>query len=169
MPRHATKTSFKPGPRPNKPVRERLMAHIQITPEGCWLWTGCLRPNGYGMIGIAGRARGAHIVSYELEYGPVPEGLELDHKCHSKDNCAGGIACLHRRCINPDHLEPVTRKENVRRGYGNQRVVENRKAQTHCLKGHEYTPKNTYVYRGYRMCRKCHCETEKRRQQRLKA
>lgn len=97
----------------------------------CWLWTG-LQHKGYGRYsdGLA------HRVSYEIHRGPIPDGLELDHLCRTP------------LCVNPDHLEPVTRAENMRRRAA---------AKTHCINGHEYTPENTYVMAGagYRSCRAC--------------
>lgn len=70
---------------------------------GCWLYTNVFN-NGYGQIQINGRDTLAHRTAYEYFKGPIPEGLELDHLCRTK------------ACVNPDHLEPVTRSENVRRG-----------------------------------------------------
>ena len=148
-------------------IKDRLLNRRSVNENGCWIYEGA-RDNGYGIIHIDGKTYRTHILAYREWKGLIPTGLELDHTCHSTDNCHGGIDCEHRACFNPDHLEPVTRKENVRRGFGNSRVVENRKAHTHCFNGHEYTIENTYIYRGYRMCRKCHCETEKRRQSRLR-
>lgn len=97
----------------------------------CLIWTGQLRPDGYGKV----RSRQAHRVFYELLVGPIADGLELDHLCRNV------------RCVLPAHLEPVTRAENMRRRYA---------TYTHCKRGHEYTPENTYVMpRGYRDCRTC--------------
>lgn len=70
---------------------------------GCWNWIGRLH-NGYGRVFLGGLWYAAHVVTYTTKYGPVPKGLELDHKCRN------------RACCNPDHVEPVTRLENVRRG-----------------------------------------------------
>ena len=117
----------------------------------CWIWTGCLvNDNGYGAFRVAGRNYGAHRWGYEQLVGPVPDGMELDHICHTRDllRCLESGACLHRRCVNPDHLEPVTRLENVRRS-------ERALAKTHCSKGHEYTPENTAYDRGAQVCRTC--------------
>ena len=69
----------------------------------CWRWTGTRDRSGYGQMKYQGRRPGAHRVSYELFVGPVPEGLELDHLCRSPE------------CVRPDHLEPVTHAENMRR------------------------------------------------------
>lgn len=83
---------------------DRLWAKVDMT-DGCWLWTGTVNRQGYGRFCIGGRGntRLAHRVTYELLVGPVPVGLELDHLCNV------------RGCVRPDHLEPVTHVENLRR------------------------------------------------------
>jgi hypothetical protein len=72
-------------------------------PDECWLWTGGVRTTGYGQIRYLGRNHAAHRVSYEINVGPIPEGLHIDHLCRV------------RLCVNPIHLEPVTQDENNRR------------------------------------------------------
>lgn len=109
--------------------------------EGCWEWEGPRDRHGYGRHGSRGLA---HRIVYVALVGPVPEGLELDHLCRNPT------------CVRPDHLEPVTHAENVRRG----RVGEVNRARllgrTHCKNGHEFTKDNTYVYpNGERECREC--------------
>jgi len=104
-----------------QPLRVRLAAKIDVTP-GCWLWTAVVTPNGYGQIGTdesgQWRMRYAHRVAYALYVGPIPQGLHLDHLCHTNDkSCKAGSKCLHRRCVNPEHLEPVTPLENQRRAH----------------------------------------------------
>jgi hypothetical protein len=71
--------------------------------SGCWLWLGSLR-SGYGRFSLNGKTCEAHRVSYEHLVGPIPQGMMIDHLCRT------------RCCINPDHLEPVTNAENIRRG-----------------------------------------------------
>lgn len=71
----------------------------------CWTHTGYVMPNGYGQVRVAGKTMLVHRAAYEILVGPIPAGLDLDHLCRN------------RACYNPDHLEPVTRKENLRRGF----------------------------------------------------
>ena len=54
---------------------------------------------------------------YELVVGPIPEGMTIDHRCHDRASCSGGPACLHRRCVNPAHLELATQRDNMLRGW----------------------------------------------------
>ena len=127
---------------------------------GCWLWNGPIHPRGYGRVSYKNQKRAAHRLAYELFLGPVSDGLQLDHTCHTLDEtCRAGTRCPHRRCVNPFHLEPVTPTENRNRGRGTKAQV------TACPAGHPYDAVNTYArrYRGHsvRECRIC-----KRRQQR---
>lgn len=86
----------------------RFMAKVDLAGHGgCWLWTAAVDPTtGYGKfhIGPDQRTCGAHRFAYELLVGPIPDGLVLDHLCRV------------RHCVNPQHLEPVTVGENLRRG-----------------------------------------------------
>ena len=124
-------------------VAERLKFHSRPDVSGCIVWTSS-KSNGYGHVWDGERLRGAHRVSYELTKGPIPRGLQLDH------------LCCNRACINPDHLEPVTRSENVRRGETPRRVREFWASVTHCKYGHKFTVENTYIRRnGRRSCRAC--------------
>lgn len=127
-----------------KPVMERLLSRIEIDDDGCWVWTGSTINSGYGQL--RHRQVGSslvHRIAYENLVGPVGPGLVLDHLCRV------------RRCCNPDHLEPVTQQQNLLRGVGTNA------AKTHCNKGHEYSPDNTYVGKRprtgapYRICRTC--------------
>lgn len=83
---------------------ERFWSKVVRDDDGlkCWPWLAST-VHGYGQINRDGRPRMAHRVAYELLVGPIPEGLDLDHLCRT--HC----------CVNPAHLEPVTRGENVRR------------------------------------------------------
>jgi hypothetical protein len=112
--------------------RYAIEEKIEIDANGCWLWTGYIDADGYGKWRRPGR--GAHLVVWEDLRGPIPDGLELDHLCRVT------------RCVNPDHLEPVTRAENIRRRYA---------LYTHCKNGHPFDEANTYRWRNRRCCRAC--------------
>jgi hypothetical protein len=121
-------------------LAERFHAGYAVTEAGCWQWKRSLNSRGYGLISERGVVLLAHRVSYELQVGPIAEGLQVDHLCRNK------------ACVNPAHLEPVTCAENASRrpdAY-----------KTHCLRGHEMTPENTMVKarpngRTIRNCRTC--------------
>lgn len=87
------------------PDETRWMKKVVVESPGCWIWIAG-KNVGYGQYFAWGRMWGAHRFVYTLLVGPVPDGLELDHLCRV------------RACVNPDHLEPVTHEENVRRGAG---------------------------------------------------
>lgn len=95
------------GPEPRHPV-DRMFDHISFV-EGCWQWTGARHKKGYGVFGVGSmkdgtrRAVRVHRWFWEWLNGAVPTGKELDHLCRN------------RLCVNPDHLEPVTHTENIRR------------------------------------------------------
>ncbi|MEU3990139.1 HNH endonuclease signature motif containing protein [Streptomyces platensis] len=134
---------------------ERWQQHLSPQPDGCIHWTGCTEPYGYGAFSQGGKQRPAHRVAYEMFVGPIPDGAHIDHVCHNRDlTCQGGNTCMHRRCVNPEHLEPVTILENLRRSplvpYG----APPREA---CPQGHALTEDNTYIHPsdGTRKCRKC--------------
>lgn len=125
--------------------------------SGCWLWLGCLFNGGYGSFRANGKSLLAHRWAYEHFVGPIADGLELDHLCR--------VRC----CVNPRHLEPVSKRENQRRGIG---WVAKQMAATHCPKGHEYTPENTRVWHGNsRSCWTCWkaCQRARRARKRWEA
>lgn len=114
-------------------------------PDGCWEWIGYCMPQGYGRF----MQQMAHRVSYDLFIGNVPDGFDLDHTCHTLD-CPGGRDCPHRRCVNPYHLEAVTRQTNLSRGHHNNR------GRTHCRRGHEFKEGSYWLTtKGSRQCMAC--------------
>lgn len=122
---------------------ERLQSKIEVQDDGCWLWMSPLTAKGYAYSRFEGRMRRIHRVTYELLVGDIPEGLTIDHLCRV------------RRCVNPEHLEPVTNRENILRGVSPPALNI---VKTHCKYGHEFTPENTYVsteHPGDRNCRAC--------------
>lgn len=103
-------------PRPS--LTERFWAKVdRRADDECWPWLGSITGVGYGNLKRGEKNSSAHRLAYELVVGPIPEGMTLDHLCHTNDlACSGGVACPHRRCVNPAHLEVVTLTENVLRG-----------------------------------------------------
>lgn len=119
----------------------------KVVPEpmsGCWLWVAYVSKNGYGKVGIGGKVYVAHVVAYERLVCHKDTGMDLDHLCR--------VRC----CVNPAHLEQVTRLENARRGEGGKHNAR----KTHCAAGHPYDDGNTrhgVTPRGTpaRWCRAC--------------
>lgn len=117
---------------------ERFSAKVDFT-DTCWLWTGRIAINGYSQWNIDKKTWSGHKWIYEQIHGPVAAGMHLDHLCRT------------RSCVNPDHLEPVTPRENHHRS-----PITNY-AKDACPKGHPYSLNNTYIRpsTGSRMCRTC--------------
>lgn len=88
-----------------KTLRERLLGRLIIDPSGCLLWSGCLNSRGYGVISVDGKRELVHRVAWQMENGPIPEGLTIDH--------VRARGCRHKRCGNVAHLEPVVIAENI--------------------------------------------------------
>ena len=141
---------FVNGHNGRRALRERFWAKVQKG-AGCWLWTGCKGYDGYGHFRLGTRsATRAHRVSWELHYGPIPEGLLVCHRC---DNPT---------CVRPDHLVLGTSADNERdkarkgkRAWGTAGGGYNR-AKTSCPQGHSYRGRNVYIApNGSRSCRAC--------------
>ena len=122
------------------------------TPGSCWLWLGAKNSSGYGQAKAlaVSSTRVAHRISWELRHGPIPAGLVIDHLCRN------------RACVNPLHLRVCTTRENVMAPGSLSKPALNA-VLTHCRYGHPFTPENTRVKKGERVCRQCYRETEQRR------
>jgi len=139
---------------PNRAELARFQRQVKPQANGCWLWTGTHGTrDGYGKFQPSpGQPKVmAHRYSYLINVGPIPDGYQIDHKCHTDDlGCPGGPDCIHRRCVNPTHLEAVTASENTMR----QRHYE--RSKTECPKGHPYEGGNLIAGSdGRRRCREC--------------
>lgn len=109
--------------------------------SGCWVWSGMVNQDGYGLVKIRGKRVMVHRAYLQETGVSIPEGLTVDHLCRN------------RACANPDHLELVTNLENVMRGFSPP-AVNARK--TECKRGHPFDAVNTYVApNGNRACKEC--------------
>lgn len=95
---------MKRGPYAKPPAELRFWPKVDKQTGGCWVWTASKNKKGYGQIcvGYGSRLMLAHRFAWELVIGPIPEGMQLDHKCHNPS------------CVNPDHLRLATNTENSR-------------------------------------------------------
>lgn len=134
-----------------RPVIDRFIDLYRIDKSGCWIWIGTRSASGYGKFSVGGIKQYAHRWSYEYHVGDIPEGLHIDHLCRV------------RECVNPEHLEPVTPKENYRRGQGI--TAENGRKKV-CNYGHGFTPENTAVINGKRHCKECNRRRQREYQER---
>lgn len=118
-------------------------------PDDCWHWTGLIDDGGYGRISVSNMSRLAHRWSCERYNGPVLPDQHVDHVCHNRDRtCQRGPKCLHRRCVNPAHLEAVSPATNTHRANGATEDV--------CRAGHPRTEENTkHLPGGGRTCLLC--------------
>jgi hypothetical protein len=117
-------------------VADRFMRKVDIVPGTCWEWRAAKSNRGYGFFSLSGKQQLAHRISYEINSGPIPEGLTLDHLCGNPG------------CVNHRHLEAVSMRVNVRRG--NNLAARNAR-KTHCPQGHSYD----YFYKNARHCTQC--------------
>lgn len=129
---------------------KRFWSKVKKTPR-CWLWTGYRDPRGYGKFSADGVMGNAHRFAYEHFVGPIPTGLHVDHLCRNPS------------CVRPDHLEPVTPRENAMRGVSFSAVNAQK---TQCPRGHPLSGANLYVEPSTqgRLCRTCRRQANRERE-----
>jgi hypothetical protein len=129
-------------------IAERFEAKTRRADDGCHEWLGYVGKTGYGRVKAEGRMWMAHRVAYIIAHGRIPDGMELDHLCRN------------RSCVNADHLEPVTKRENQLRSPIS--IIAKQVATTECPRGH-----SDYAVRcdGARVCRTCVRDRQRARRQ----
>ncbi len=138
--------------RANVVFAEQVPAYApQLGP--CWLWTGDRDPRGYGRVWVDDHKEWAHRFIYVRLIGPIDQDLQIDHLCRV------------RGCVNPFHLEPVTRRVNLLRGIG---FSARNAVKTECLRGHPFNAENTRIVPKGRKCRVCQRERDAIRYLKLK-
>ena len=126
--------------------------------DSCWIWTGLSIWNGYGRIWVKGKPKLAHRVSMFLY---------KDFDLNSDKLILHKPECNNRKCVNPDHLYIGDHNDNMRDKAISKTNHQSNK--THCPKGHEYTPENTYIVaRGERCCKTCYNKRNRDNQRRLR-
>lgn len=156
-----------PGSGGNRPrnTREIILARIDTSggPDACHPFD-YIGSQGYGQVRFEERTRDVHRLVWEWENGPIPEGMEIDHRCHDPKVCTLRNDCPHRACQNTAHMKLVTHAENVhverRLAVQPTALIDARRKMsvtiTHCPKDHPYDEANTYYKPdGSRQCRAC--------------
>ena len=130
-------------------IKESFYNKFIKLPNGCWKWTAKIHKiTGYGNIGYNEKHYLAHRVSYLIHKGDIPKNLVIDHICNN------------RYCVNPNHLQAITLRENILKG--NSPFAIN-KRKTHCKNGHSLFGDNLYICpKGKRGCRICRTNAVKR-------
>ncbi|WP_394253683.1 HNH endonuclease signature motif containing protein [Arthrobacter pityocampae] len=119
-----------------KTIRERIISKVLVDDAGCWVFQGAKNSKGYGSVRVDGASLSTHRVMYELDKGPIPDDMDVDHLCRV------------RACCNPEHLEAITRQIHATRSLAAQK--------DHCKKGHPLAGDNLRVVtRGTRTSRVC--------------
>jgi hypothetical protein len=135
-------------------IQRRFWAKVQPTGDGsiqyCWQWTAAIQ-NGYGRFNSGSGTVPSHLFAWRQFRGDIPSGLVADHRCRN------------RACVNPWHLELVTRGVNVLRGKRYGFLDHYQPKATACVRGHALVGHNVYTSAGGRTCRTCRNDAQRRR------
>ena len=139
----------------------KLLACVDETPDGCWLWTGPITTKGYGRVYLRGHWWLAHRMMHEWLVGPTPSDRVTHHRCRNN------------RCSNPEHLRSATQSDNVADGYAARGSDRPRRLRSCCKNGHRFTEETT-IWRlangkPHRLCRLCRDATARRRNETRKS
>jgi hypothetical protein len=142
---------------------KRLYSNFNVLDqESCWEWNGVISKEGYGILRrtLNNKVYGilAHRLSWFTQYGKIPDGMVIDHTCHDPSTCVNGFECKHRSCVNPNHLQLTSVKDNVRKG-------SNVRSNVGICKNniHKWIPENVKTWRnGKTVCLPCHRATTNR-------
>lgn len=119
----------------------RIAAKIQVSDSGCWLWTGAVKQDGYGLVRYDGRCQRAHRVVFALAGNTLRDGLVLDHLCRV------------RNCVRPEHLRQVTQGENMQEVL--REINARRAVKPYCRWGHPLPERTPEMQGKFRYCRTC--------------
>jgi len=129
------------------PTLRRLIAMVRIASNGCWIWRGCRDRDGYGRFFMRGTMWMAHRAAYTLFIREIAPGACLDHRCRKP------------ACVNPWHLDEVSRGENTLKGLAPSAINARKR---HCKHGHPFDHRNTYRFGNRRACRTCNAAAVRR-------
>ena len=141
---------------------KKIIDRIEPQDSGCWWYPAEVNYKGYAQTRIGWpttKSALVHRLSWMYYKGDIPEGMVIDHLCHIPSECEGGNTCVHRRCVNPDHLTLVTEAENSHKSV---RVLD---YKTHCKNGHSLE-NNLYTYKSGSLVRRA-CHTCKKEQSKM--
>lgn len=144
---------------------QKIINRIEPQESGCWWYPAVTSNKGYATTRIGWpvtKSMSVHKLSWIYYKGDIPDGMVIDHLCHDPAECEGGNNCVHRRCVNPDHLALVSEAENSKKSV---RVFEFR---THCVNGHLLDETLGATSNGKRYCTACNKEQKKESYLRLK-
>jgi len=139
----------------NGALQIKILKRIDLGENGCWIYSRGKTTAGYGVLYHEEKQQLAHRLSYEAFIGPIPEGMNICHRCDNPP------------CVNYNHLFAGTQKQNLKDMKEKGRNFFSKR--NHCPKGHIFDGENTIIYRGYRICKTCKYESNRQYHKRRKS